>query len=106
MDGLEDVTIWVLIHISVYIIPENTLCYVSSHHTYKLQFKRQFQITNTGLKESFGWILQKNQVYLWYGHCLKLFRKIRREINFGNGVAEILRESMREERNDVTEGKK
>ena len=40
----------------------------------------------------------KNWVYLWYVYCSNLFGKMRREANFGNGVAKILRKSRREER--------
>ena len=48
--------------------------------------------------ESSSWIFQKHKVYLWYECCLNLFGKIRRKANFNNSVAEILRKSMREER--------
>ena len=41
---------------------------------------------------------KKNEVYLWYEYCSSLFRKTKREANFGKSVAEILRKSMREER--------
>ena len=40
----------------------------------------------------------KNEVYLWYVYCSNLFGKMRREVNFGNTIAEILRKSRREER--------
>ena len=42
--------------------------------------------------------MQKNEVYLWYGHSSNLVGKMRREKNFDNSVAEILRKSMREGR--------
>ena len=42
--------------------------------------------------------IAKNRVYLWYVYCSNLFGEIRREANFGNGIAEILRKSKREER--------
>ena len=40
----------------------------------------------------------KNGVYLWYQYYSNLFRKMRREANFGNTIAEILRNIRREER--------
>ena len=40
----------------------------------------------------------KNGVYLWYQYYSNLFRKMRREANFGNIIAEILRKIRREER--------
>ena len=40
----------------------------------------------------------KNKVYLRYGYCSNLFKKIRRKANFINSVVEILRKSIREER--------
>ena len=40
----------------------------------------------------------KNRVYLWYVYCSNLFRCLRREINFGNNIVEIVRKSKRDER--------
>ena len=60
------------------------------------------QVINCSMIMSLGvfWLnIAKNEVYLWsYGHYLNLFGKMRREADFGNGVAKILRKSMREER--------
>ena len=84
-------------YISIYNSRKHTvLCFITPH----LQATIQKTISNnTYWFERVFWLnIAKNQVYLWYGHCLKLFRKIRREVNFGNGVAEILRESMRKKR--------
>ena len=40
----------------------------------------------------------KNKVYLRYGYCSNLFKKIRRKANFVNSVVEILRKNIRGKR--------
>lgn len=55
------------------------------------------------IKKWLFWLnIIKNWVYLWYRYCSNLFEKIRKEVNFGNGVTKIPRKSKRVERNDVT----
>ena len=71
----------------------------------KKRKRKKKKTKNKGEKVATGnvirvfWLnIAKNWVYLWYMYCSNLFGKMRREVNFGNGVAEILRKSMREER--------
>ena len=40
--------------------------------------------------------ITKSGVYLCYRYCSKLFRKLRKRVNFGNGVAEIQQKYERE----------
>ena len=37
--------------------------------------------------------ITKNRIYWYYMYCSKLFGKMRREVNFGNGIIEIARKS-------------
>ena len=67
----------------------------SSH--YLFYYKTKIHITQQFFLV-FWLNIVENQVYLWYRSCLNLFGKMRRETNFGNTIAEILRKSRREKR--------